>query len=84
MKLTERFGIELRGRGMIFEIDTDSTALATQIQMDCFGAGLLIEAVGAGDEVVKVAPPLTIELSTLDRGLDLLEHQVVKNLDSKG
>ena len=67
---------------MIFGIDTDSTALATQIQTDCFGAGLLIEVVGAGDEVVKVAPPLTIDLSTLDRGLDLLEHQVVKNFES--
>jgi diaminobutyrate-2-oxoglutarate transaminase len=84
MNLAERFGIELRGRGMIFGIDTDSTALATQIQTDCFGAGLLIEVVGSGHEVIKVAPPLTIDLVTLDRGLDLLEHQVIKNLEPKG
>lgn len=83
MNLVERFGIELRGRGMIFGIDTYSSALAKQIQTDCFVAGLLIEVVGADHEVVKVAPPLTIDLTTLDRGLDLLEHQVIKNLEPK-
>ncbi|MCU1449904.1 MAG: ectB, partial [Acidimicrobiales bacterium] len=68
--------IEIRGAGMIWGVDIaaldPSGALAKTISRRCFDAGLIIERVGRNDTVLKILPPLVIERSDLDRGLDVL------------
>ncbi|MBO4208052.1 diaminobutyrate--2-oxoglutarate transaminase [Micromonospora echinofusca] len=85
----ERFGAELRriepdltvrGLGMVLGLDFGAAGgadRADRIQRRCFDTGLIVELCGRSDEVVKVLPPLTIDLARLERGLDLL-HQAVQ------
>ena len=42
----------------------------------CFNSGLLIEASGADDEVLKVMPALTAEPDLVREGLDILTASV--------
>ena len=44
--------------------------------MYAFERGLILETAGPDDCVAKLMPPLTIEESTLQEGLDILEHAV--------
>jgi diaminobutyrate-2-oxoglutarate transaminase len=52
-----------------------------------FQNGLIVETSGGRDEVIKLLPPLTIELEKLLAGLDILEQAVVDatgQMNSKG
>lgn len=63
--------IEIRGIGMIWGIDVANfggSSFAKKITSRCFELGLIIERVGRNDTVIKILPPLTIEISTLQRG----------------
>ncbi|MCA9531976.1 MAG: diaminobutyrate--2-oxoglutarate transaminase [Myxococcales bacterium] len=64
--------IELRGRGMIYGIDTHSPDKAKAVSAAAFERGLIIATCGPSGRVVKVMPPLTTEDAVLDEGLDLL------------
>ncbi|HWJ89359.1 MAG TPA: diaminobutyrate--2-oxoglutarate transaminase [Pelagibacterium sp.] len=65
--------LNLRGRGMMMGINTESGEIASAICARCFELGLVIETSGSRDEVVKVLCPLTIEMAELDKGLDIIE-----------
>lgn len=68
--------IEIRGIGMIWGIDLTSfggTNFAKQITSRCFELGLIVERVGRNDTVIKILPPLTIELCTLRKGGSLIK-----------
>lgn len=70
--------LSVRGRGMVLGIDTAPAgghARAEQIQRRCFEDGLLVEICG-DDEVIKVVPPLTIELELLEHGFDVLRRAI--------
>lgn len=63
--------IQVRGVGMIWGIDLANIGgaeLARSVARRCFEQGLIIERVGRGDTVLKIMPPLTIELALLERG----------------
>jgi diaminobutyrate-2-oxoglutarate transaminase len=63
--------IEIRGIGMIWGIDLSklgSNSLTKQIILRCFEKGLIVERVGRNDSVIKILPPLTIEMSMLEKG----------------
>jgi diaminobutyrate-2-oxoglutarate transaminase len=66
-------GFATRGRGMIQGLDVRSGALAKEIIRRSFESGLIIEAAGAHDEVLKVMPALTIDRVLLDEGMEKLE-----------
>lgn len=66
-------GMEVRGRGMMQGIDTKDGALAKKVVAECFQTGLLVGGCGSEGRVIKLIPPLTIEDSDLNEGLDLLE-----------
>ena len=75
LELVNRFPnqhLELRGRGMIWGLDVRDGKLARQIIDESFARGLLLEASGADDEVLKIMPALTIEMELLQQGLDTL------------
>ncbi|MCB1474539.1 MAG: diaminobutyrate--2-oxoglutarate transaminase [Rhodobiaceae bacterium] len=74
--VAKRYGLGLKGRGMMRGIDTADGEIAGQICATCFEKGLIIETSGSNDEVVKVLAPLTIAMDEFDEGLDRLEAAV--------
>jgi diaminobutyrate-2-oxoglutarate transaminase len=70
-------GIEIRGIGMIWGIDVSKVggeSLAKKIIARCFELGLIVERVGRNDTVIKILPPLTIELPVLQKGCSILKQ----------
>ncbi len=68
--------IAIRGIGMIWGIDLANfggSNLAKQITMSCFEKGLIVERVGRNDTVIKLLPPLTIDMPTLQEGCSIIE-----------
>lgn len=79
--------IEIRGIGMIWGIDLaqfEDASLTKQITSRCFERGLIAERVGRNDTVIKILPPLTIEMSTLQKGCSILKQVFDECLISKG
>lgn len=74
--------ISYRGIGMIWGIDliNISTNLAKEVAHACFENQLIIEVVGRKDSVLKILPPLTIEESTLCKGLEILKEEIRKKI----
>lgn len=70
-------GLSVRGRGLIQGLVTPAGSdLANEIAQCCLEAGLLLETVGADDEVLKLLPALTIDEELLTQGLHILEQSV--------
>jgi diaminobutyrate-2-oxoglutarate transaminase len=65
-----------KGRGMMRGIDLKSGELAARVVKGAFQKGLIVEAAGPNDEVVKCMPPLTIGADQLGQGLDILENTI--------
>lgn len=74
---------EVRGRGMIYGLETLEHGLARQISEKCFDNGLIIELAGADDQVIKFLPALTIDEKTLLRGIEILDQSIETTLESK-
>jgi diaminobutyrate--2-oxoglutarate aminotransferase len=71
--------VAYRGRGLIWGVELHDTATAATVCREAYARGLLVEAVGPADQVVKISPPLTIKESELRKGLEILAD-VVKSL----
>jgi diaminobutyrate-2-oxoglutarate transaminase len=76
------YGARVRGRGMVWGIEFPTADVASRISREAFQSGLIIETAGAEDQVVKLLPPLTIEVEQLDRGLQILDQAIEKVLSS--
>jgi len=72
--------VTYRGRGMIWGVDVGSGLLARRIIDRVFKEGLILEASGADDQVLKIMPALTIDVDTLRQGLKRLEAAIDKVL----
>jgi diaminobutyrate-2-oxoglutarate transaminase len=83
---TEHGGLftEVRGRGMLQGLACVDGVTATEIADAAFRLGLVIETAGADSDVVKLLPPLVIDDSDLDRGIDILERAVEQITDDAG
>jgi diaminobutyrate-2-oxoglutarate transaminase len=71
--------IEIRGIGMIWGIDLsqfNDPTLAKQVSDRCFNLGLIIERVGRNDTVLKILPPLNIEMSVLQTGCSIIQQSL--------
>jgi diaminobutyrate-2-oxoglutarate transaminase len=69
--------IKIRGLGMIWGIDVANfggSSLAKQITSRCFELGLIVERVGRDDTVIKILPPLTIEIPILQKGCSIIKQ----------
>jgi diaminobutyrate-2-oxoglutarate transaminase len=67
--------IGVRGAGPLLGLDltgAGGSGRARTVQRRCFDAGLIVELCGRGESVIKVMPPLTIDVADLDRGLRIL------------
>ena len=73
--------IAIRGIGMIWGIDLANfggTSSAKKIASLCFELGLIIEIVGRNDTVIKILPPLNIEMATLQKGCFMIKQAFKK------
>lgn len=69
--------IKIRGIGLIWAIDVagfGGASFAKEITSRCFELGLIAERVGRNDTAIKILPPLTIELSTLQKGCSIIKQ----------
>jgi diaminobutyrate-2-oxoglutarate transaminase len=69
-------GAQIRGRGMMQGINV-GPELAGEITRGCARKGLIIEAAGPRDEVIKVLAPLTTPDRQLEQGLGILADATV-------
>jgi len=72
--------IVCRGRGMVLGIDLGAAGgpeRAAQVQRHAFDHRVIVELCGRHDEVVKVLPPLTIDIPRLDTGLEVLRSALL-------
>ncbi|CAN5638239.1 diaminobutyrate--2-oxoglutarate transaminase [soil metagenome] len=69
-------GVGARGRGMAQGLKFADASAATAVCQAVFERRLLMETSGPTDEVVKLLPPLTMSISELDMGLDILAESV--------
>ncbi len=77
--------IEIRGIGLIWGIDFSRMGIehaSKEIVRRCFDNGLIIERVGREDSVVKIMPPLNIEMKDLEKGCDILRCVISEYLMS--
>jgi len=68
--------IEIRGIGMIWGIDLknfNDRNLVKRISSRCFELGLIVEKVGRNDSVIKILPPLVIDMFTLQKGCSVIK-----------
>ncbi|MBN3958482.1 diaminobutyrate--2-oxoglutarate transaminase [Nostoc sp. NMS8] len=68
--------IAVRGIGMIWGIDVKNfggNSLAKSITSRCFELGLIVELAGRNDTVIKILPPLVIDMSTLQKGCSIIK-----------
>jgi diaminobutyrate-2-oxoglutarate transaminase len=75
--------IEIRGIGMLWGIDMSKFAdakVAEKVAAKCYEHHLILERSGRSSSVIKIMPPLTIEMDLLKKGCDILKsiiYQVV-------
>lgn len=77
--------LSYRGIGMIWGIDfskIDST-LAIKCVHDAFDKHLILEVAGRKDAVLKIMPPLTIDIETLKEGLEIVKEVVTAAMDQQ-
>ncbi|WP_353683124.1 diaminobutyrate--2-oxoglutarate transaminase [Mesorhizobium sp.] len=68
--------VSAKGRGMMRGIDLKFGEVAGKVIIAAFQNGLILEAAGPKDEVVKCLPPLVIGEDQLSQGLDILEYAI--------
>ena len=69
-----------RGLGMIWGIDLSAfgqRGLAECVSSRCYELGLIIERAGREGGVLKMMPPLTIEMELLERGCAILRQAIL-------
>ncbi|MBP1849416.1 diaminobutyrate--2-oxoglutarate transaminase [Rhizobium halophytocola] len=71
--IADAHGLRTKGRGMMQGVETQGGEQAQAICKLCFDKGLIIEASGSFDEVVKILAPLTISQKQLAAGLDIVD-----------
>lgn len=77
--------IAIRGIGMIWGIELSNfggSSFAKQITTRCFELGLIVERVGRNDTVIKILPPLTIEIPSLQQGCAIIKQAFVDCLQN--
>ncbi|MDZ8184111.1 MAG: diaminobutyrate--2-oxoglutarate transaminase [Nostoc sp. ChiSLP02] len=68
--------ITIRGIGMIWGIDVKNfgdRTLSKSIISGCFELGLIIERAGRNDSVIKILPPLVIDMPNLEKGCSIIK-----------
>mgnify|MGYP006278637511 FL=1 len=67
---------EVRGRGMIYGLDTHGGDFTKGVIAGCFERGLLMGGCGPSGRVLKCIPPLTIPDEDLNEAFDILDAAI--------
>lgn len=72
--------IAVRGRGLIWGLDFSyyGSRAARDVSAEAFKQELLVECAGRNGSVLKIMPPLTIDMSDLEEGFNRLDRAVYK------
>lgn len=70
----------VRGRGLIYGLEIPADGFAKKVSQHAFEKGLVIELSGARSQVVKFLPPLTIDESTLQEGIDIVNEAIAHTI----
>ncbi len=73
--------VSVHGRGLIQGLAFGQADMASKISSAAFHRGLVAETSGPRGRVLKLLPPLTIDRSTLDDGLQILRESVAAGLE---
>ncbi|APG14891.1 diaminobutyrate--2-oxoglutarate transaminase [Bradyrhizobium japonicum] len=71
----------VRGRGMALGFDCQFPGLADATTHKAFHKGLIVARCGPDDRIVKFSPALTIDLETLNQGLEIFEESLAETLE---
>ena len=74
--LSERYGLAVKGRGMMLGLDFRTTENAAKVKTGCFESGLILETSGPHEEVLKILPPLTVANDVWNRAVVILEGAI--------
>ncbi len=74
--------VPVRGRGLIVGVDlsTVEPMLGTRVVRACFQRGLIVEAAGRQDQVVKLLPPLNVSFQDLDNAAATVGASIAASL----
>lgn len=72
-------GSRVKGRGIMQGLDVLDEDVSVAVRKACVANGLLIEAAGPHDEVIKIMAPLTTDEAVLERGLGILRAAVAEH-----
>lgn len=78
-----QLGIQVRGRGLLYGLETAHPDLTLKIARDCFQRGLVVETCGGTRNVIKLLPALNIEEPVLAEGLGILTQAVEAAADAR-
>ena len=76
--------IAARGLGMIWGVDLSGfthAGLAQRVSSRAYELGLIVERVGREGAVIKMMPPLTIEMNLLETGCAILRQSILECID---
>lgn len=73
--------LQTRGRGLVQGIALGVDGVAKAAAQHAFQNGLIIEACGSRNQVLKILPPLTIPDDVLEEGLQILHHSLAHALE---
>ena len=68
---------DVRGVGLMIGVEVRDAATAQAVTVGCLDDGLIVLTCGSRQNVLRLAPPLTITDAELERGLDVLSGQLV-------
>jgi diaminobutyrate-2-oxoglutarate transaminase len=68
--------VQVRGRGLIWGIDFAVPNQASQVSKRCFEKRLIAETAGRNGSVLKLLPPLNIDMNLLDRGCRIVADSI--------
>lgn len=69
--------VDQRGRGLLRGLELSHPNLGIAVCRAAFERGLVIEATGPNQDVLRIAPPLTIARATLEEGLGILREALL-------
>ncbi|MDJ0798064.1 MAG: diaminobutyrate--2-oxoglutarate transaminase [Calothrix sp. MO_167.B12] len=75
-------GGEHRGLGLIQGIACQQPGLAKKVSNEAFQRGLIFEPMGVNKEVINLQSTLTIDVDTLNQGLDILDKSIAAALSN--
>lgn len=67
---------DVRGLGLMIGVDFTSKEQRDAVEKSAYYDGLLL--LGCGEKSIRIAPPLNITESEIDKGLEIFERQIMK------